>query len=90
MFAIFKLGIRVTSVNPAFIDTEFHTTEGINRDGEEYASMLEAVGPAHPIGRYGTVADCVNAIAFLANDKSSFLTGTLLLVDGGLGTKGPW
>lgn len=86
----YSSGIRVNSINPGFVDTDFHTTEGITRDTDEYANLCEMSGSVHPLGRIGTVDDCVHAISFFANEKSSFLTGALLLVDGGLGTKGAW
>ena len=43
-----------------------------------------ATAAAIPLGRVGTVADMSNACLFLLSDKSSFITGTELLVDGGL------
>lgn len=42
----------------------------------------------HPLQRVGYTKDCVNAIAFVAKDDSSFITGLILRVDGGLSTKG--
>lgn len=38
---------------------------------------------SHPLGRLGRVDDVAEAIAFLASEKASFLTGTLIPVDGG-------
>lgn len=73
-------GIRVNSVNPGFIDTDFHMSEGMTRDDDEYANMCEMSGMAHPLGRIGQVDDCVNAIAFLAKESSNFITGVLLPV----------
>jgi 3-oxoacyl-[acyl-carrier protein] reductase len=43
-----------------------------------------ATAAAIPLGRVGTVADMSNACLFLLSDKASFITGTELLVDGGL------
>lgn len=77
-------GIRVNSVNPGFINTDFH---GIARDSDEYATMVDAYNELNPIGRIGQPKDCVNAIAFLASEKASFITGHLLVVDGGIGRK---
>lgn len=41
-----------------------------------------------PLHRVGTPADCGEAVAFLAGEQSSYITGTTLLVDGGLGLPG--
>ncbi len=38
----------------------------------------------HPIGRIATPEEIADSIAFLASDRSSFITGTLLHVDGGV------
>lgn len=75
-------GIRVNSVNPGFIDTDFHARDGLERGGDEYAVLVEANISAHPLERIGYTKDCVNAIAFLAKENSSFITGMLLTVDG--------
>lgn len=83
-------GIRVNSINAAFIDTDFQSKiRGIERSDDEYADVLEVAGQGYPLGRYGEVEDCVNAVAFLAKDSSSFLTGVILVVDGGVSVKGP-
>ena len=52
-----------------------------NPDGKQ------ATAKAIPLGRVGTVQDMSNACLFLLSDKASFITGTELLVDGGLQAK---
>ena len=47
-------------------------------------SKRDATAAAIPLGRVGTVEDMSNACLFLLSDKASFITGTELLVDGGL------
>ena len=42
------------------------------------------VDQMHPIGHMGRVADIAEAIAFLASDKAAFMTGSEMVVDGGL------
>ena len=75
------LGIRVNSVHPGFIDTPMVSNALADReDGNE---MRVALMNAHPIGRFGVPREIADAIAFLASDDASFITGAELLVDGG-------
>lgn len=76
-------GIRVNSINPGFIDTNFHNIAlGVGRETDSYADVLEQAKSKHPLNRIGHIDDCVNAIAFLANEGSNFITGHQLRVDG--------
>lgn len=76
-------GVRVNSVNPALIVTNFHKKVGM--DDETYDRFCERAKVTHPIGRPGTTSEVAHAIAFLADNKAaSFITGTLLAVDGGM------
>ena len=80
--------VRVNSVNPATILTGF--LNFLNMDEKAYEAFLEASKGRHALGRVGTVEETSNAIAFLAcNELSSFITGTLLAVDGGRAIMGP-
>lgn len=75
------LGIRVNSVHPGFIDTPLVSNALAARDdGNE---MRVALMGAHPIGRFGLSREIGDAIAFLASDEASFITGAELVVDGG-------
>ena len=38
-----------------------------------------------PLGRFGKPEDIANAVSFLASDESSYITGQILLIDGGMG-----
>ncbi len=62
---------RVNSISPGWIDTTASTFTGPD------ASQ-------HPAGRVGIPADIVNAVLFLCDPKSSFITGQNLTVDGGM------
>lgn len=68
-------GIRVNAVAPGTI-----TTEAVAQLPEEYKAPMKE---AHPIGRLGDPSEVANAILFLASDEASFVTGTILPVDGG-------
>lgn len=80
-------GIRVNSVNPGVIDTDFHITAGTQ--SEDYPDVLQYLGQNHPIGRTGEIKEVVNAIAFLANENTTFVSGICLPVDGMLSIKSP-
>ncbi len=69
-------GIRVNCVAPGVIDTEMnaHLTR------EDLAALADET----PLGRIGTPQEAAAAIAFLAGDESSFLTGQVLAPNGGL------
>lgn len=69
-------GIRVNTVLPGLIDTELANVY----DAETKAKIIKAT----PVGRLGAPADIANSIVFLASDASAFVTGTSLVVDGGM------
>ncbi|PHS33385.1 MAG: 3-oxoacyl-ACP reductase [Alkaliphilus sp.] len=71
-----KKGIRVNAVAPGFILTPM--TEKMPD------KVLEIMKKKAPINRLGLPEDIANAYAFLASDEASFITGTVLSVDGGL------
>jgi NAD(P)-dependent dehydrogenase (short-subunit alcohol dehydrogenase family) len=83
--------IRVNAVVPGFIATNIFTAalgiEGETRD-KANAAIAGMAGQAQPIQRTGRSEDIAAAVAFLASDDASFITGTHILVDGGL-TIGP-
>lgn len=73
--------VRVNSVNPGVIITELQKRGGV--DEEAYQKFLERSKETHALGRPGKPEEVANAIAFLAGDQSSFVTGMNLCVDGG-------
>ena len=73
-------GIRVNAVAPGTILTERVKQLRDEPGGPEYLAEITA---QHPIGRIGEPAEVANAILFLASDDASFITGTILPVDGG-------
>ncbi len=70
-------GVRVNTLYPGFIDTDM--THGATK----MESYINSVIGKIPLGRYGTVDDCANAVLFLASDASSFMNGQHLVIDGG-------
>ncbi|TEA10396.1 3-alpha-hydroxysteroid dehydrogenase/carbonyl reductase [Colletotrichum sidae] len=69
-------GARINSVSPGVVSTEMRRQRG-GGAGEKFAGLS-------PVERAGSPEDFVNAIAFLANPASCFITGTDILVDGGV------
>ena len=86
--ARFGMKVRVNSVHPGIIDTpmmEEAMQERAQTTGGEGANLLpESLASVHPIGRLGRDTDIANAVVFLASDKAGFITGSELVVDGGL------
>jgi NAD(P)-dependent dehydrogenase (short-subunit alcohol dehydrogenase family) len=74
------LGVRVNAVAPGFVETPM--TAPFLAVGDRRRKLEERT----PLGRVGTVDDVAEAVAYLAGDTSSFVTGTTLWVDGGLAT----
>ena len=73
--------IRFNALCPGFIDTPFNRGFEFQMGGR---AKLEAyVGTAIPMGRFGSVEEIADAIVFLASDRSSFMTGHALVIDGG-------
>lgn len=80
-------GIRCNAIAPGWIDSDLSKTylESMSAPQEAYADLLRA----HPVGRLGTVEDIGHAAVFLAGDRSSFMTGEILVIDGGRTAKLP-
>src|SRR3954471_11060431 len=73
--------IRVNAVAPAVVKTPLY--EGfIPKDQIE--ATLATFAPLHPLGRVGTPTDIANSITFLLSEQASWITGTILNVDGGI------
>jgi NAD(P)-dependent dehydrogenase (short-subunit alcohol dehydrogenase family) len=75
-------GVRVNSIHPGFIETPLLRPEAIlERTGspEIFETMIDMT----PMGRLGQPEEVAAAVAYLASDDSSFVTGTELYVDGG-------
>lgn len=78
-------GIRVNAVCPGDTFVDRWIEKGYF-EGSDPVTMEEAMKESSayiPMGRFGTPEEIANAVLFLASDESSFITGHLLLVDGG-------
>ncbi|HVO04275.1 MAG TPA: SDR family oxidoreductase [Candidatus Cybelea sp.] len=77
-----RKGIRVNAVAPGDVETPM-LLSGIAHRGRSAAEGLRENGEAIPMGRVGQPSEIAAAVAFLAGDEASFVTGATLLVDGG-------
>jgi NAD(P)-dependent dehydrogenase (short-subunit alcohol dehydrogenase family) len=82
-----KYGVRANAILPGFIDTPMANDAVARARGVERAVVADVRAAAVPLGRQGTGWDVANAALFLACDESAFITGVLLLVDGGQGAR---
>ena len=72
-----KNNIRVNTVCPTFVVTPM--TKVFLKDIKFRNNMLKNI----PLGRFADLSDVATAVAFLASDSASMITGTSILVDGG-------
>jgi NAD(P)-dependent dehydrogenase (short-subunit alcohol dehydrogenase family) len=75
-------GIRVNCVCPGDTDTALLRDE-FRQLGEEPGAGLQGSAAGRPLRRVGMPAEIADAILYLASDQSSYITGALLVVDGG-------
>jgi NAD(P)-dependent dehydrogenase (short-subunit alcohol dehydrogenase family) len=73
--------IRINAVAPAVVETPIYSTF-LSQD--EVPKVLTSLNNFHPLGRIGQPGDVAEAILFLASEQSSWITGTILPVDGGV------
>ena len=78
--AEFAPDIRVNVIAPSLTDTPL-ASRFLNNDLKK-----EKVGHRHPLKRHGNAIDIANSTAFLLSEESSWLTGQILGVDGGMST----
>jgi NAD(P)-dependent dehydrogenase (short-subunit alcohol dehydrogenase family) len=79
--------IRVNSIHPGIIDTMMGQKvmdDFVNAGGGGANEVRANMIALHPLGRLGTAADVANAVVFLASDDAAFMTGSEVVVDGGM------
>ena len=82
-----KHGVRVNAIAPGAIQTEGTSKplEGSGMNGEQMRKfMADFVKTKAPLGRIGTPDDIATASVFLCSAASAYVTGSLLVVDGGM------
>jgi 3-oxoacyl-[acyl-carrier protein] reductase len=70
-------GVTINVVAPGFIDTDMTAVLSEERKNQIVNNI--------PLGRYGTAAEVADAVAFLASAQATYITGSVIPVDGGLG-----
>ncbi|MDQ0391429.1 SDR family NAD(P)-dependent oxidoreductase [Labrys monachus] len=78
--------IRVNAVAPGTIMTPLN--EKVFREAADPQELIDRWNAAHPLGRFGEAEEVAETVLFLASDRSSFITGEIIRVDGGLAIKG--
>ena len=77
--AEFAPKIRVNAIAPSLVDTPL-ASKFLNNE-----TKLEKANERHPLGRVGTVEEMAKATAYLLSEDSSWMTGRILQLDGGIG-----
>ena len=72
-------GIRVNVVCPGTVDSPW-----VRRLVEDAGESLDELRTRQPMGRLGLPEEIADAVAYLASDAAAFVTGTTLVIDGGL------
>jgi NAD(P)-dependent dehydrogenase (short-subunit alcohol dehydrogenase family) len=70
------LGLGVHAIAPTSVKTQSNTSWDNPEEEKRTSSFI-------PLGRIALTSDCAEAVLFLASDASSFITGDILMLDGG-------
>ncbi len=85
-FEVGHLGVRVNAIAPGSISTPQFNRNLQALTAEKQAAFQTMVKEIYPLQHIGTVEDIAQAAVFLASENASWITGTILAVDGGLTT----
>ncbi|RON42925.1 SDR family oxidoreductase [Pseudomonas frederiksbergensis] len=75
-------GIRVNAISPGPISTPFHSKLGLS--DADLTAVAAGIEAQVPLGRFGEASEIARTVVFLASDDSSFMTGSEIIVDGGI------
>jgi len=85
-----KYGIRVIGVAPGAIDTPLNRVKSSSLDPMgNWEHAYSVISEAIPMGRFGKPEEIANVILFLSSKAASYITGTTIIVDGGLTSISP-
>ncbi|PWV99921.1 NAD(P)-dependent dehydrogenase (short-subunit alcohol dehydrogenase family) [Hoeflea marina] len=76
-----RFNIRFNALCPGFVDTRFNAGFEAQMGGR--TGLESYVRDGIPLGRWGSVEEIADGIVYLASDRSSFMTGHALVIDGG-------
>ena len=79
-------GIRVNAICPGYIDTPMLISPGHSQP--DIAAAMRQILGVHRLGRIGTPRDVADAALFLVSDAASFISGSVLVVDGAMTAAG--
>ena len=79
-----KAGVRLNCVVPGLMNTPLLKRIADRYAGGEFEAMIARRHAQVPTGRMGDAWDIANAVVFLASDEARYITGTEIVVDGGL------
>jgi 2-keto-3-deoxy-L-fuconate dehydrogenase len=74
-----RQGVRVNAVCPGTVDSPW-----VRRLVDEAGESLDALRARQPMGRLGTPEEVAQAVLYVASDAAAFITGSGLVIDGGL------
>lgn len=79
--------VRCNAISPGWIMTEM-AEDGFALAQDPERAKTDALA-RHPVGRFGAPEDIANAVAWLASDQASYISGTCVTVDGGMTAASP-